>query len=140
MRRRAAGWSSHWAIASSRSNYNAVLYRDGKGVLPAQLEGPIGNARDPAHGGYTFDASDLSHPIVAPFRGNPGAGLDRAVTLEYIQAKIAAGSPARVALQVQLRRSGDHRAIDRTRPERAADDVGRRLVEHVARPSDVPAD
>jgi hypothetical protein len=92
------------------ANYNSVLYRDGKGVLPALLEGPVGNARDPVHGGYEFDASDLSHPIVAPFRGNPGAGLDRVVTLEYIQAKLAAGSPARVALKFS---SGDPAIIER---------------------------
>jgi hypothetical protein len=92
------------------ANYNAVLYRDGKGVLPAMLEGPVGNARDPVHGGYTFDASDLSHPIVAPFRGNPGAGLERVVTLEYIQAKVAPGSPARVALKFN---SGDPAIIER---------------------------
>jgi hypothetical protein len=92
------------------ANYNAVLYRDGKGVLPAMLEGPIGNARDPVHGGYTFDASDLSQSIVAPFRGNPGAGLDRVVTLEYMQAKLAAGSPSRVALKFS---SGDPAIIER---------------------------
>jgi hypothetical protein len=92
------------------ANYNAVLYREGKGVLPALLEGAVGNARDPVHGGYTFDASDLSHPIVAPFRGNPGAGLDRVVTLEYIQAKVAPGSPARVALRFN---SGDPAIVER---------------------------
>jgi hypothetical protein len=92
------------------ANYNAVLYRDGKGVLPAMLEVPVGNARDPLHGGYRFDASDLSHPIVAPFRGNPGAGLDRVVTLEYLQAKIAAGSPSRIALNFN---SGDPAIIER---------------------------
>lgn len=92
------------------ANYNAVLYRDGKGVLPALLEGPVGNARDPVHGGYQFDASDLSHPIVAPFRGNPGAGLDRVVTLEYLQAKLAPGSPSRVALKFS---SGDPAIIER---------------------------
>ena len=92
------------------ANYNAVLYRDGKGVLPALFEGPVGNARDPVHGGYQFDASDLSHPIVAPFRGNPAAGLDRVVTLEYLQARLAAGSPARVALKFS---SGDPAIIER---------------------------
>jgi hypothetical protein len=92
-------------------NYNAVLYRDGKGVLPAMLEREIGNARDPVRGGYTFDASDLSHPIVAPFRGNPGAGLDRVVTLEYLQAKLAPRSPSRVALKFS---SGDPAIIERS--------------------------
>jgi hypothetical protein len=92
------------------ANYNAVLYRDGKGVLPAMLESPVGDARDAVHGGYQFDASDLSHPIVAPFRGNPGAGLDRVVTLEYVQAKLAASSPSRVALKFS---SGDPAIIER---------------------------
>jgi Aerotolerance regulator N-terminal/von Willebrand factor type A domain len=92
------------------ANYNAVLYRDGKGVLPAMLGSPVGNARDAVHGGYEFDASDLNHPIVAPFRGNPGAGLDRVVTLEYLQAKIAAGSPSRVALKFS---SGDPAIVER---------------------------
>jgi hypothetical protein len=70
----------------------------------------VGNARDSVHGGYQFDASDLSHPIVAPFRGNPGAGLDRVVTLEYLQAKLAPGSPSRVALKFS---SGDPAIIER---------------------------
>lgn len=90
-------------------NYNAVLYRDGKGVLPARLGGFVGDARNPARGN-TFDAGDLSHPIMAPFRGNPGAGLERAVTLEYVQVKLPAGSPARVALRFD---SGDPAIVER---------------------------
>ena len=92
-------------------NYNTVLYRDDKGVLPALLVNPVGNSRDPVHGGFKFDVSDLAHPIVAPFRGNPGAGLDRVVTLEYIQARLAAGSPSRVVLKFN---SGDPAIVERS--------------------------
>ena len=53
-------------------NYNALLYRDGKGVLPERSKperrGPCG---EPSQKGYTFDAGDLAHPIVAPSGGIP---------------------------------------------------------------------
>jgi hypothetical protein len=93
-------------------NYNAVLYRDGQGVLPVALGSRVGDARDPdrAHKGFTFDAGALDHPIVAPFRGNPNAGLERAVTLEYVQVKVPSGSPARVALRFD---SGDPAIVER---------------------------
>src|SRR6202035_4609933 len=44
-------------------------------------------------------------------RGNPGAGLDRVVTLEYIQARLAAGSPSRVVLKFN---SGDPAIVERS--------------------------
>jgi von Willebrand factor type A domain/Aerotolerance regulator N-terminal len=93
-------------------NYNAVLYRDGKGILPAPLGSREGEARDPqpSQKGFTFDVGDLGHPIVAPFRGNPNAGLDRAVTLEYFQVKLPPGSPARVVLRFD---SGDPAIVER---------------------------
>jgi hypothetical protein len=93
-------------------NYNTVLYRDGQGILPAALGSPQGDARDPSPSqkGFTFATADLNHPIVAPFRGNPNAGLDRAVTLEYIQVKLAPGSPSRVVLRFD---SGDPAIVER---------------------------
>ncbi|HUE17117.1 MAG TPA: BatA domain-containing protein [Planctomycetaceae bacterium] len=93
-------------------NYNALLYHDGRGVLPAELGSPVGDARDPepSQKGFTFDAGGLNHPIVGPFRGNPNAGLERAVTLEYFQVKLAPGSPGRVVLRFD---SGDPAIIER---------------------------
>ena len=77
------------------ANYNAVLYRDGKGVLPALLEGPVGNAA----------RSRTRRLRVRRVRSEPsdrrsvsrksGSGVDPVVTLEYIQAKLAPGSPSR---------------------------------------------
>jgi hypothetical protein len=83
----------------SAENYNTLLYRDGKGVLPARLGDRVGDAADRTRGGFTFDAQDLSHPVLAPFRGNPAAGLDRAVTLEFLGTRLESGSPARAVLR-----------------------------------------
>ncbi len=93
-------------------NYNSVLYHDGQGVLPAALESRQGDARDPSPSqkGFTFDTADLNHPIVEPFRGNPNAGLDRAVTLEYYRLKLAPGSTSRVVLRFD---SGDPAIVER---------------------------
>ena len=66
--------------------------------------------RNPSQKGFTFDAGDLNHPIVAPFRGNPNAGLERAVTLEYFQVKVPPGSPSRVVLRFD---SGDPAIVER---------------------------
>jgi hypothetical protein len=94
-------------------NYNAVLYRDGTGVLAAALGNRQGDARDPqpAQKGFTFETADLNHAIVAPFRGNPNAGLERAVTLEYFQVKLPPASPARVVLRFD---SGDPAILERS--------------------------
>lgn len=93
-------------------NYNAVLYRDGQGVLPAPLGARQGDAKDsnPSQKGFTFDSADLNHPIVAPFRGNPNAGLERAVTLEYFQVKLPPASQARVVLRFN---TGDPAIVER---------------------------
>lgn len=93
-------------------NYNSLLYRDGQGVLPAALGSTQGDARDPSPSqkGFTFATADLNHPIVEPFRGNPNAGLDRTVTLEYYQVKLPAGSPSRVVLRFD---SGDPAIVER---------------------------
>jgi len=80
-------------------NYNRVLYRDGQGLLPARL----GNRKQLAESsddGYHFDPTDLSHPIVRPFEGNPGTGLESTIVLEYVQAEIAPGQEqSRVVLK-----------------------------------------
>jgi hypothetical protein len=93
-------------------NYNSLLYRDGLGILPAALGNTQGDARDASSSqkGFTFETADLNHPIVEPFRGNPNAGLDRVVTLEYYQVKLPPGSQSRVVLRFD---SGDPVIIER---------------------------
>lgn len=79
-------------------NYNQVLYRDGKGLLPARLGERVGNAERKEQT-FDFDPGDFSHPIVRPFQGNPNAGLEATKTFEYFQAVPAPNKPARVALR-----------------------------------------
>ncbi len=62
--------------------YNQILYRKSKGILPAQLGNNIGNVKNPQTG-YQFDSADLSHAIVKPFEGNPGTGLESTLTYRY---------------------------------------------------------
>jgi hypothetical protein len=80
-------------------NYNALLYRDGKGILPAAIGSRVSSSRNAARGGFQFTAADLDQPILAPFRGNPRAGLENPVTLEYFQARLHSDSNARVLLR-----------------------------------------
>ena len=79
-------------------SYNRVLFRGGKGLLPARLGDRVGNARQPKIP-YTFDANDLSHPIVNVFEGNRNAGLETVLTFAYIQTAVAKESRARTALK-----------------------------------------
>lgn len=66
-------------------NYNAVLYRDGKDLLPARLGEMVGdpNRRDQR---FVFDAGDFQHPILQPFRGNPNTGFELTQTFAYLKA------------------------------------------------------
>ena len=98
-------------------NYNALLYRDGKGVLPAMLGSPVGTAAIPSRARvYHSMPADSEPSDRRPFRGKPNAGLDRVVTLEYLQAKLAPGSPARVALgSIRAIRRSSRRPVGRGR-------------------------
>jgi hypothetical protein len=81
-------------------NYNLVLYREGKGVLPARLGETVGDAglREQS---FAFDAAALEHPIVHVFDGYPGAGLESTLTFAYVRTQIPENSPARVALRFE---------------------------------------
>ncbi|MBW3540233.1 MAG: BatA domain-containing protein [Planctomycetes bacterium] len=97
-------------------NYNRLLYRDGQGLLPAKLNGRRGNAENsnPAETDiFHFDAAPLDHPIVEKFEGNPAAGLDATLVLEYIRAEVPQDSPARIAVRYQP--TGDPAIITDTR-------------------------
>jgi len=65
-------------------NYNRFLYAEGRGVLPGRLGNVIG--KNDADAGFDFDPGDFAHPIVAPFQGNPDAGLKTTRTYRYVQA------------------------------------------------------
>lgn len=94
-------------------NYNEVLFRTGSGrqsvpLLPARLVERVGDStkRDTA---FDFDPGDYDHPIVRPFQGNPGAGLELTKTFTYFKTEIPAERGARVALRFS---SGDPAIVE----------------------------
>ena len=99
-------------------NYNEVLYkiptspngrnRAGTGLLPAKLLERVGDAMK-KETAYEFDPGDFDHPIVRPFQGNPGAGLELTKTFAYFKTQIAEDRGARVALRFN---TGDPAMID----------------------------
>lgn len=89
-------------------NYNQVLYRGGKGILPARLENRQGNPTDRTTA-FTFVPEDFQHPIINAFQGNPDAGLETTRTVAYIRAVTEPKSAANVALRFD---SGDPAIVE----------------------------
>lgn len=86
-------------------NYNAKLYRNGAGVLPAKLTRTMG-AEYGIGAIQRLDIGQLNHPIVEPFEGNPGTGLENVLTFRYVRAEPSKAGGARVALRFQRRAAG----------------------------------
>ena len=78
-------------------NYNRLLFKEGQGILPAEILDRHGNAAQPKEP-FGFDPLEFQHPIVKVFQGNPEAGLERTQTYEYFRTKLAARNPGRVVL------------------------------------------
>jgi hypothetical protein len=89
-------------------NYNQLLYRDGKGVLPALLHEQVGDAKNQGRA-FLFDTANLEHPLLGRFRGNPGTGLETTLTFEYFRLVPHNEKPAQVALRYQ---SGDPAIVE----------------------------
>lgn len=89
-------------------NYNQVLHSGKQPLLPASLIERIGDIKTKSDS-FEFDAGDFTHPIVAPFQGNPGAGLERTKTFVYIKANVDQERGANIALRF---RTGDPAIID----------------------------
>ncbi|MFN7805409.1 MAG: BatA domain-containing protein [Planctomycetaceae bacterium] len=79
-------------------DYNDLLYRDGKGLLPARLGERQGDpgVRDSV---YRFDPGDFAHPILAAFQGNPDAGLESTISYARFAVTGWEEAGARVALR-----------------------------------------
>src|SRR5262249_24098399 len=58
-----------------------------------------------------FDPGDFTHPIISAFEGNPNAGVETTTAYAYMQAALAAGSSAQVALTFD---SGDPAIVEMT--------------------------
>jgi len=89
-------------------NYNQMLYREGKGVLPALLHHRVGNARE-ARDAFGFNAENLEHPLLGRFRGNPGTGLETTLTLEYFRVSADNRPDSQVVLRFD---SGDPAIVE----------------------------
>jgi hypothetical protein len=81
--------------------YNRLLAdAKDKALLPVRLVERVGNPARPEDA-MRFDASNLTHPIVSPFAGNPGTGLDTDFTLAYAKAVLAENAAADVPLRFE---------------------------------------
>ena len=89
----------------SLSDYNAVLYRNGNGLLAAKLDSlaTIGNDNRRL---YLFDTAKLNHPIVDQFVGNPDAGLAGVMAFRYVKVQMPDDAPHRVVLRFLPRKPG----------------------------------
>jgi Aerotolerance regulator N-terminal/von Willebrand factor type A domain len=89
-------------------NYNQTLFKDKQPLLPAKLVELVGDPKT-KETAFEFDAGDFSHPIVRPFQGNPGAGLELTKTFAYFKTQVPEDRGARVALRFS---SGDPAIVD----------------------------
>lgn len=89
-------------------NYNQILYKEKQPLLPAKLIGLVGDPKKKTDA-YDFDAGDFEHPIVRPFQGNSGTGLERTKTFVYMKTELAESRGARVALRFS---SGDPAIVE----------------------------
>lgn len=94
-----AGGGVVWCLGDqvSLDNYNQILYRQGKGSLPAKLVDRQGDPEKPENV-FAFDPGDFSHPLVSAFQGNPDAGLESTQALAYIKATLPPKGSSRMAL------------------------------------------
>lgn len=99
-----------WSLGDrvDAANYNRVLYKDGQGILPAEILERRGDAVQQKEF-FGFDALEFQHPIVKVFQGNPDAGLERTQTYEYFKTRLAPRNPGRIALAFT---SGDPAMIE----------------------------
>lgn len=105
-----AGGGVIWCLGDrvDAAAYNRILYRDGQGILPAEILGTKGDAKE-QQAFFEFDPLEFQHPIVKVFQGNPDAGLERTPTFEYFQTKLSPRNPGRVVLGFS---SGDPAIIE----------------------------
>ena len=83
-------------------NYNSLLYKAGKGLLPAEILPAVGDpsARDNF---FTFDSLGYKHPVLAEFAGQTDsvlASLNNVKTFRYHRMTVPVGSGAQTVLRV----------------------------------------
>lgn len=95
---------------SQLDNYNQLLGPDGVDLLPGKLTTLVGDAKSPVDA-FPFDTGDLSHPVMRPFEGNPGTGLDSTLTFQYLKVDVPKDGSARTILKFA---TGDPAVVERT--------------------------
>jgi len=89
-------------------NYNQVLHGSKNPLLPALLVDRVGDAKKKDQT-FEFDAGEFNHPIVRPFQGNTGSGLEQTKTFVYVKTIPDENRGANVALKFN---SGDPVIVD----------------------------
>ena len=89
-------------------NYNQVLHREKNPILPAKLGERAGDAKK-KEVAFEFDGAEFNHPIVRPFQGNSGTGLELTKTFVYVKTEPDTERGATVALRFS---SGDPAIVD----------------------------
>lgn len=98
-------------------NYNEILYKSANGarqgdlgpLLPAKLLERVGDAKKKETFFEFEPPGDFAHPIVRPFQGNPGAGLELTKTFSYFKTQVLEDRGATVALRFS---SGDPAIVE----------------------------
>lgn len=81
------------------AGYNRLLANAGKSaLLPIRFTERVGDPVRPQDA-FGFDTSDLTHPIVESFAGNPGTGLDTDFALAYMRADPAEAGAVDIPLR-----------------------------------------
>lgn len=80
--------------------YNRVLFKEGKGLLPAKLASLVGDPNRP-QSFFNFDPLEYKDPIIRPFQNAEQAGLLTTKIYRYIKAELPAESKAKVVLGYQ---------------------------------------
>ena len=98
-------------------NYNEILYKSADGarqgnlgpLLPAKLLERVGDAKKKETFFEFEPPGDFAHPIVRPFQGNPGAGLELTKTFSYFKTQVLEDRGATVVLRFS---SGDPAIVE----------------------------
>ena len=88
--------------------WNRNVFSGENRLLPLQLAGRVGNAREPEQT-WSFESDRLEHPVVAPFRESPGTGLESTLIWEYLRITLSAETPLTTVLSLS---SGDPAIVE----------------------------
>ncbi len=92
---------------------NRLAFRNGQGFMAARLDDVV-ESEEP----LVFDVSKLNHPVLEPFRGNPGAGLETSFTGKHVRVTLPDDGSASTILKysnqdaaIVERRFGNGRSV-----------------------------